>query len=598
MARYRGRHAAAKQKATGTGEGGTHRLGGFVGTSRFRRGLGGTAVAAVAMAALTASQAPGAVLGGGGKDDGKRADAAPGDRTPGDGSFHTELPPLESPEPPDKRSPDVPGMGDAESGIPASLLSAYKNAEKRVSPGCGLPWELLAGIGKVESGQARGGAVDKEGTTLRPILGPVLNGEGFASIKDTDGGEFDGDAKYDRAVGPMQFIPSTWERWGQDGNNDGRKDPNNIHDAALAAGEYLCASDRNLAVKADLDRAILSYNNSSDYLRTVLAWFNFYREGTHEVPDGRGVLPTSPGAGGSDESAKGSPDGGSGSGSGGKGSGKGEGKPGKDKPGKPGKGGSGGKETDKPGKPGRPGGGGGGGSSPSPSPSDPGEPTPSPSPTGPASLERVGAKNITAVAGSDFAERPRVRVENSKGKGVKNVKVQFEIRGETGAAFSGGAKKITVRTGADGLATAPALAAGDAAGSFTLRATVPGEKLAAVDFGASVTAPEADALTRTTDSALETAKGDGFAKPVEVKATNNGKVAKNVAVSATMADAAKGPFFKDANGKPLRALKGLKTNANGVLKLPTIYADGNAGTFTLRLKATGGATLAVKLTVK
>ena len=594
MARYRGRHAAAKQNTTG--EDGKLRLGALVGTSRFRRGLGGTAVAAVAMAALTASQAPGAVLGGG-KDDGKRADSAPGDRTPGDDSFHTELPPLESPEPPDKDGKgDLPGMGDAESGIPASLLSAYKNAAKNVSPGCGLPWELLAAIGKVESGQARGGAVDKEGTTLRPIRGPVLNGEGFAHIKDTDGGEFDGDAKYDRAVGPMQFIPSTWERWGQDGNGDGRKDPNNIHDAALAAGEYLCSGGRDLAVKADLDRAVLSYNNSNDYLRTVLAWFDFYRKGAHGVPDGKGVLPTTPGAGsGSDKAAKGSPDGGgsgSGSGSGGKGKGSGS-------SGGSGKGGGSGKETDKPGKPGGgSGGGGGGGSSPSPGPSEPGEPTPSPSPTAPASLERVGAKDFTAVAGSDFAERPRVRVENSQGKGVKGVKVQFEVRGETGAAFSGGAKKVTVRTGADGAATAPALAAGDTAGEFTLRATVPGEKLAAVDFGASVTAPGADKLTRTTNSALETSKGDGFANAVEVKATNKGKAAAGVAVSATMADAAKGPFFKDAAGKKLRALKGLKTNADGVLKLPTLYADDATGTFTLRLKATGGGTLTVKLTVK
>ncbi|WP_420903292.1 lytic transglycosylase domain-containing protein, partial [Streptomyces boncukensis] len=288
-------------------------------TSRFRRGLGGTAVAAVAMAALTASQAPGAVLGGGGEENaGGRTDAAPGDRAPGDDSFHTELPPLESPPPPKSRASELPGAGEKQSGIPATVLAAYKKAERSVSPGCGLRWELLAAIGKVESGQARGGAVDREGTTLKPILGPVLNGEGFASIKDTDGGRYDGDKEYDRAVGPMQFIPSTWERWGADGNGDGRKDPNNIYDAALAAGEYLCAGGRDLSSQADLDRAILSYNNSNEYLRTVLAWFRFYREGTHEVPDGEGVLPSTPATqgagGGSDKGAKGSP-GGSGGGS-------------------------------------------------------------------------------------------------------------------------------------------------------------------------------------------------------------------------------------------------------------------------------------------
>ena len=143
----------------------------------------------------------------------------------------------------------------------------------------------------MESGQARGGRVDANGTTFSPILGPVLNGQGFAMIKDTDNGAYDGDSTHDRAVGPMQFIPSTWATWGQDGNDDGRKDPNNIYDAALAAGRYLCAGSRDLAIAADLDRAVLSYNHSNEYLRTVRSWFDYYKRGTHEVPDGTGVVP-------------------------------------------------------------------------------------------------------------------------------------------------------------------------------------------------------------------------------------------------------------------------------------------------------------------
>ncbi len=98
----------------------------------------------------------------------------------------------------------------------------------------------------------------------------------------------------------MQFIPGTWRSWGADGNGDGRKDPHNIHDAALAAGRYLCAGDRDLTGSAQLRAAVLSYNHSDAYLRTVLAWFDFYRKGAHAVPDGEGVLPTSPGAGGAD----------------------------------------------------------------------------------------------------------------------------------------------------------------------------------------------------------------------------------------------------------------------------------------------------------
>ncbi|SEB93650.1 Membrane-bound lytic murein transglycosylase B [Streptomyces sp. 2131.1] len=268
-----------------------------------RRGLGGTAAAVAAMAALTASQAP---------EPAAHKETAPKHRqeaddvvwseVPNDDSYHTELPPLKSPKPPRKGEKQSPAAKQswAEAGIPATVLAAYRKAETtmgRGDPGCRLPWQLLAAIGKVESGHAAGGRVDKRGTTSSPILGPVLNGAGFANIADTDGGAFDGDSTYDRAVGPMQFIPSTWAHWGRDGNGDGRRDPNNVYDAALAAGAYLCAGTRDLSVPADLNRAILSYNHSDTYLRTVLSWLGFYLKGIHPVADGKGPIPKSPGAG-------------------------------------------------------------------------------------------------------------------------------------------------------------------------------------------------------------------------------------------------------------------------------------------------------------
>ncbi|KPC81249.1 lytic transglycosylase domain-containing protein, partial [Streptomyces sp. NRRL S-4] len=275
-----------------------------------RRGLTGTATAVAAMAALTASQAPG-LAGGGTGDDMKNAasDDVIWTEAPNDDSYHTELPPLRSPEPPrsgktGKEPSRAVVQTWAEAGVPATVLAAYRDAQSalgRSDPGCRLPWQLLAAIGKVESGHAGGGRVDAAGTTLSPILGPVLDGVGFAEITDTDGGAYDGDTRYDRAVGPMQFIPSTWARWGKDGNGDGREDPNNISDAALAAGHYLCAGSRDLSVGGDLDRAILSYNHSDTYLRTVRSWLDFYRKGVHPVADGRGVIPRSPGAGGPNE---------------------------------------------------------------------------------------------------------------------------------------------------------------------------------------------------------------------------------------------------------------------------------------------------------
>jgi membrane-bound lytic murein transglycosylase B len=175
--------------------------------------------------------------------------------------------------------------------IPATLLDAYRRAGEAVNlaqPGCHLPMELLAAIGKVETNHARGGQVDSDGTTPHPILGPALDGDGFAAIPDTDGGLLDGDTVWDRAVGPMQFLPATWRRWQADGDGDRRADPNNVYDASLAAGRYLCAGNRDLATPQGLDAAILSYNHSASYRNLVLRWLATYTSGTVGVPDDTG----------------------------------------------------------------------------------------------------------------------------------------------------------------------------------------------------------------------------------------------------------------------------------------------------------------------
>lgn len=174
-------------------------------------------------------------------------------------------------------------------GIPATVLQAYRNAAdimSRERPTCHIDWALLASIGRIESNHARGGYVDKNGMTLEPILGPQLNGAGnFAPIPDTDHGVYDRDQVWDRAVGPMQFIPSTWRLWASDGNNDGSSDPNNIYDATLAAARYLCAGGVDLTNPDQLRSAILRYNNSSVYLAIVLAWADAYRKGVLPLPD-------------------------------------------------------------------------------------------------------------------------------------------------------------------------------------------------------------------------------------------------------------------------------------------------------------------------
>jgi hypothetical protein len=173
--------------------------------------------------------------------------------------------------------------------LPARVLLAYRTAEvalRRSDPACHLPWSLLAGIGQVESGHAFNGAIDRQGRTLSPILGPVLDGAGdVAAIADTDGGRWDGDRTWDRAVGPMQFIPSSWLVWGRDGDGDGRSDPADVDDAALAAASYLCAGDRDLRKEQDRRSAVYSYNHSWDYVDLVLAWADAYATGVPLTTD-------------------------------------------------------------------------------------------------------------------------------------------------------------------------------------------------------------------------------------------------------------------------------------------------------------------------
>ena len=234
-------------------------------------------------------------------------------------------------------------------GIPGIVLRAYLRGQQILSvqqPGCHLPWWLLAGIGKVESDHADNGLVDASGNALVPILGPVLNGTGGDAAIAGPGG-------WERAVGPMQFLPSTWQVWGGGGN------PENVFDAALAAGRYLCTGGRNLSDPAQQVDAVFSYNPSNSYVQLVLAWAYGYASGVVPLPSAGGAGPGAPSAGASH---------GGGAGSGGTGSGRSSG-------GSPG--GSGGSSGGGPGpSPTRP--------APSPTSPAPGSPAPTQAPASPA----------------------------------------------------------------------------------------------------------------------------------------------------------------------------------------------------------------------
>lgn len=159
-------------------------------------------------------------------------------------------------------------------GVPERALRAYLGAALHVSaddPGCGLGWNTLAGIGAVESdhGTFGGSHVDGHGLTTPAIIGMTLDGGDTAAISDTDDGALDGDQVWDRAVGPMQFIPGTWAQWGADGNHDGVADPQNIDDSALAAARYLCAAGGDLTDPQGWITAIAAYNDAVEYNNLV-----------------------------------------------------------------------------------------------------------------------------------------------------------------------------------------------------------------------------------------------------------------------------------------------------------------------------------------
>ena len=167
--------------------------------------------------------------------------------------------------------------------IPVRSLVAYAEAElavREATPNCKITWATLAGVGRVESHHGRygGSEIGDDGQLSPPIIGIPLDGSpGVQAIVDTDGGRLDGDTTWDRAVGAMQFLPTTWERWGARAEADGAEpDPQDIDDAALSAARYLCASGGDLSSPAGWWQAVLTYNASTTYGQNVFSGAEAY----------------------------------------------------------------------------------------------------------------------------------------------------------------------------------------------------------------------------------------------------------------------------------------------------------------------------------
>ncbi|WP_382308045.1 lytic transglycosylase domain-containing protein [Herbiconiux sp. UC225_62] len=171
----------------------------------------------------------------------------------------------------------------AATGIPRRALQGYAGAALAISeqqPDCHLGWNTLAGIGWVEShhGTIFGGDIQDDGVTSDLIIGVALDGNGFQEIPDSDAGAVDGDTEWDRAVGPMQIVPTTWAAWATEANGDGVPDIHNIDDASLSAAEYLCYSGGDLGTEDGWRTAIAAYNESPAYLDEVLDYANRYAD--------------------------------------------------------------------------------------------------------------------------------------------------------------------------------------------------------------------------------------------------------------------------------------------------------------------------------
>lgn len=186
--------------------------------------------------------------------------------------------------------------------IPAPATAAYQRAETVIGaarPRCHLEWTLLAAVGRVESDHGRedGGVLGRSGKVNPARVGERIDGRrGRQAVRDTDGGTLDGDRRWDRTLGPLNFLPTTWNVVGVDSDGDGRRDPQDLDDAALAAAVLLCGKGDDLATRAGLAKALQNLSRAGGYARAVVTTATAYTTELEEIAESAPTVVELPGA--------------------------------------------------------------------------------------------------------------------------------------------------------------------------------------------------------------------------------------------------------------------------------------------------------------
>jgi hypothetical protein len=159
--------------------------------------------------------------------------------------------------------------------IPLPAMAAYQRAADvidRADGSCHLDWTVLAGVGQVVSrhGLVDGARMTHRGVIKPALVGKVVRNDAGQRLTDTDAGRLDGDKRHDRAVGPMLLAPSTWNVVGVDADGDGKRNPQDIDDAALGVSVLLCSGHLDLRKDKELAKAVARINDDHGFVRTVL----------------------------------------------------------------------------------------------------------------------------------------------------------------------------------------------------------------------------------------------------------------------------------------------------------------------------------------